>query len=389
MKTLKKKRIMVVTGSRAEFGLLVPLLGQLKQQKQISFSLLVTGAHLSPQFGLTYKEIVKSHFKIAYKIPMLSGNNTDHTIVLSMAEELRGIAKVFKKLRPDLLLLLGDRYELLPPAIAAMIYRIPIAHLFGGEITGGAYDDAIRHALTKLSHLHFVANEKYRQRVIQMGEAPDRVFVCGALGLENIGKMKLLDVPQIERMTNIRFRQLNILVTYHPTTLKKNSCRLEFQEVLKALDRHSKTTIIFTMPNADSESYIIRRMIDKYVRKHRSHCYVFENLGTLLYLSVLSKVNFVLGNSSSGIVEAPALQTPTINIGDRQKGRMQGDSIINCLPDATAISHAIRKVQSSSYLKQLTYTNPYGDGNTSKRIIAVLKRTDFKKLIQKRFYDFH
>jgi GDP/UDP-N,N'-diacetylbacillosamine 2-epimerase (hydrolysing) len=382
------QKICVVTGSRAEYGLLKPLLIQISRQKEWQLQLLVTGMHLSPEFGLTYKEIERDGFPITKKIETLLSSDNPEGVVKSMGLGAIGFADALKELQPDLIVILGDRFEILSIAEAALIFRIPIAHLHGGEITEGAYDESIRHAITKMSHLHFASTEIYRQRIIQMGEDPDRVFNVGAIGLDNIKFLKLLSKSEVQKKLNIKFKKYNYLITFHPTTLNETTASQDFKELISALQKQEDSLFIFTKSNADNGGRIINKLIDDYVFLHPQTSISFSSMGQQLYLSVMQYVNAVVGNSSSGIIEAASLKVATINIGDRQKGRIQPHNIINCSIEQNDIKKAFEKVKLSSFKKNLQeLENPYGSGNTASSIITILKGIDLKKLIPKKFYD--
>lgn len=381
-------KICIATGTRAEYGLLKPLIEKISADPLFTLQLLVTGAHLSPEFGLTYKQMETDGLTIDEKVEMLLSSDTPEGITKSMGLGMIGYADALKHLQPDLLVILGDRYEMLALASTALIFRIPIAHIHGGEVTEGAYDDAIRHSITKMSALHFTSTETYRQRVIQLGEQPDRVFNVGAIGLDNFKLLKLLSKEEIEKELNIHFQKFNYLVTFHPETLSNQSVEEQFNELLEAIDKQKDSFFIFTKANADTDGRIINRMIDKYVSLNSNKSAVFTSLGTLRYLSVMRIIVAVVGNSSSGIGEAPFAKIATINIGNRQKGRIQANSIINCKADQKEITNAFNIIKSDEFRKKVKATiNPYGKGNTSKQIISVLKKFELDSLRTKSFYD--
>jgi len=381
-------KICVATGTRAEYGLLKPLIEKINTDAAFTLQLLVTGAHLSPEFGLTYKQIEADGFTIDSKVEMLMSSDTPEGITKSMGLGMIGYADALKQLHPDLLIILGDRYEMLALASAALIFRVPIAHIHGGEVTEGAYDDAIRHSITKMSALHFTSTEVYRKRVIKLGEQPDRVFNVGAIGLDNFKSLRLISKDELEHNLQIRFKKYNYLVGFHPETLSDNSVADEFNELLKAIDTQEESFFIFTKANADTNGRIINQMIQEYVNSHSNYSTLFTSLGSLRYLSLMKYVTAVVGNSSSGILEAPSAPTATINIGDRQKGRIQADNIINCEINEKEIKKAFNKVKSDEFQRVVLNTiNPYGDGNASAQIVKVLKQTDFSTLRTKSFYD--
>ncbi len=376
-------KICVATGTRAEYGLLKPLIDKISSEPTFTLQLLVTGAHLSPEFGLTYKLIEADGYPIDEKVEMLMSSDTEEGITKSMGIGMIGYADALKRLNPDLLIILGDRYEMLAMASAALIFRIPIVHIHGGEITEGAYDDAIRHAITKMSALHFTSTEAYRQRVIQLGEQPDRVFNVGAIGLDNFRSLKLLSREELEQDLHIRFKTYNYLVGFHPETLSGVSIEEQFQELLLAIDAQEESLFVFTKANADTNGRII-----KYVNKHPDKAVLFSSLGSLRYLSLMKQVTAVIGNSSSGILEAPSAPTATINIGNRQKGRIQAESIVNCPAKKENILTAFIQIKEPSFRQKMEkIVNPYGEGMASDKIIDILKKTEPLNLRIKRFHD--
>ena len=380
------KTICVVTGTRAEFGFFTPLLHEIHNDPKLELKLIVTGMHLSPEFGLTYKEIEKI-FKIDKKIEILLSSDTAIGVSKSMGLAQISFCEAYEELKPDLVLIAGDRFEIFAAAAAAMITNYPIAHLSGGELTEGAIDESIRHAITKMSHLHFTATEEYRRRVIQLGEHPERVFNVGEAGLDNIKQLPLLDREAFETSIGFQLGEKNILVTFQPVTLECGSAKRQFQNILDAFDELKGIRIIFTKANADTDGRIINKMIDNYV-KHKENCIAFISMGQLRYLSALQFVDVVVGNSSSGIVEAPSFKTATINIGNRQKGRTQADSTVNVPPVKDAILKAFDRILSPTFQKSLqSVQNPYEQKNTSVRIKEILKEVDLKNILKKQFYD--
>lgn len=381
------KKICVVTGTRAEYGLLYWLMKEIHADSEFELQLVVTGMHMSPEFGLTYKEIEKE-FTITKKIEMLLSSDTSVGISKSMGLAQISFAECFEELKPDILVVLGDRYEIFSAVSAAMIARIPIAHLHGGETTEGAFDESIRHSITKMAHLHFTAAEEYRQRVIQLGECPGRVFNVGGMGIENIKRLKLLSKDEFEKSVNFNLNEKNLIVTFHPVTLEKSTAKEQFQELLDAIDTLENTNIIFTKANSDTDGRIINIMVDEYVSKNSHKAVGFTSLGQLRYLSALQFVDAVVGNSSSGLIEAPSFNIGTINIGDRQKGRIKAQSVIDCDPNKASISKAFDKLCSKEFQHTLTdVKNPYGDGIASEKIIYVIKHTDLSNILKKSFYD--
>lgn len=381
-------KICVITATRAEYGLLNPLMKQLQINQKFKLQVLVTGAHLSPEFGLTFKEIKAGGFKIDKKVEMLLSADTDTAISKSMGLGIIGFSEAFTELQPDAIIVLGDRYEMLAIASVASIFKIPIIHLCGGEITEGAYDDAFRHAITKLSQLHFTSTEQYKNRVIQMGEEPNRVFNVGAIGIDNIFNKKLLSKVDLENNLGIKFRKYNYQVTFHPETLGEKSAENQFRILLSAIKKQSDDCFfIFTKANADTDGRIINQMIDEFVMDNPDKAKAYISLGSLKFLSLVKICNAIIGNSSSGIVEAPSLLTPTINIGERQKGRIQANSIINTNIDLDDINKAIQKTQKENFENLKDFSNPYGNGNTTLKIIEILENFNFNDLKIKRFYN--
>jgi len=384
---MTKRKICVVTGTRAEYGLLYWLMKEIEADERLELQLIVTGMHLSPEFGLTYKAIEKE-FTIDKKIEMLLSSDTSVGISKSMGLAQISFAEAYDELNPDILVVLGDRYEIFSAVSAAMISRIPVAHLSGGELTEGAIDDAMRHAITKMSHLHFVATEIYRKRVIQLGEDKNRVFNFGEAGLDNIYKLKLLSQKEFEKSIEWKLNDKNLLFTYHPTTLDSiEKIENDIVNILEYLRTLKNTNIIFTKANSDSGGRVINTILEKYSQEY-DNMKLFSSLGQLRYLSALQYVDAVIGNTSSGLVEAPSFHIGTINIGDRQKGRIKADSVIDCDVDVQSITKAIEKLYSIEFQKDLqTIENPYGNGGASKKTKDVLKSIDLTNLIVKHFQD--
>jgi GDP/UDP-N,N'-diacetylbacillosamine 2-epimerase (hydrolysing) len=379
-------KICVVTGTRAEYGLLYWLMKELEKNDFFELQIIATGMHLSPEFGLTYKEIEKD-FKIDKKIEMLLSSDTAIGISKSMGLAQISFTEAYEDLKPDIILVLGDRYEIFSAVSAAMIARIPIAHLHGGEATEGLIDEAIRHSITKMSHIHFTATEEYKNRVIQLGEQPNRVFNVGGIGIENIKRLKLLTKEEFEKSINFKLNIRNILVTFHPVTLETSTAKKQFQELLNAIDELKDTNIIFTKANSDTDGRIINQMIDEYVIENKN-CVAFSSLGQLRYLSALQYVDAMVGNSSSGISEAPSFKIATINIGDRQKGRIKATSVIDCKPNKKEIKDSIAKIYSDEFKSIIKDSiNPYGEGGATEKIEKILKNTDLKNIQKKEFYD--
>lgn len=381
------RKVCVITATRAEYGLLKPLMQLIKESDQLQLQIIATGAHLSPEFGLTYKNIENDGFIIDEKVEILLSSDTPASIAKTMGMAMMGMADILPRLNPDLIVILGDRYEMLSIASAATIFKIPIVHLHGGEITEGAYDDAIRHSITKMSHLHFTSTEEYKSRVIQMGENPASVFNVGAIGLDNIRDLKLLSKEELEADLDIKFRKYNYQITFHPETLNNLSSAEQFQNLLNVVEKQEDSFFIFTKANADTDGRIINQMIDDFVKKHPNTAKAFSSLGTLRFLSVVKLCDAIVGNSSSGILEAPSLFTPTINIGDRQKGRTQASSIINVDNSEEGISSGFELVKKIIAEDQLSdMKNPYDNGGAAQEILN--KILDYK-IIQtnKSFYN--
>lgn len=379
-----RRKICIFTGTRADYGLLKPLMVEIHKNTGLELQIVASGMHLSPEFGFTYKEIENDGFKINEKVEILLSSDTDTGVVKSTALGMIGYVESLNRLQPDLVVILGDRFEALAFAYASFVLKIPIAHISGGEITEGVIDDSIRHAITKFSHLHFVATDEYRKRVIQMGEEPDRVFNVGEIGLAGL-KDDLLTKDELESSLNFRFGKKNILVTYHPVTLNKNND--DFKEILNALDELKNINIIFTKSNADSGGREINMMIDEFVRTHNNSI-SFISLGRRQYLSTIKYVDIVLGNSSSGIVEVPSFRKATINIGDRQRGRIKAKSIIDCETKKEDILRAIKQAYSTEFQEVLkTIKNPYEKENGLEEMLDIIKNVDLSKSIRKKFFN--
>ncbi len=384
------RKICVITGTRAEYGLLSRLMRMIQDDKDTRLQIVVTNMHLSPKFGNTYKEIENDGFNIDYKVPIIDENSVDNaeTTVKSMAKALSGFADAYHELKPDMIVLLGDRYELMAAAEAALIMRIPIAHIHGGEVTQGAYDDAIRHSITKMSHLHFTSTEEYKNRVIQLGEQPDRVFNVGSLGVENVKKLPLMEKEEIEAEIGFAINKNTILVTYHPVTLGCRTVRDDIEDFISALEERKDLRIIFTMPNSDTGGQFIVKAIDDFVSRNAARTKAYKSLGVVRYLSVMRQVAAVVGNSSSGLLEAPSFGIPTLNIGDRQRGRVAANSVYDCAPDKNSIIKGLDYILSDKFRK-LAYTvrNPYEKENTAEEIFKVISNYPLECLGQKFFYD--
>ncbi len=385
---MKNRKICIITGSRAEYGLLKPLIHILNIDSEIDLKIVATGMHLDKKFGLTFKDIENDGFHIYRKCDILPKTNSQSFVHESIGKGIIKFSDIFLEMKPDIVVVLGDRFEIFAASIAAYFLKIPIAHIHGGETTEGAFDEGIRHSITKMSHFHFVAAEEYKNRVIQLGEDPARVFMSGALFVDTIKNTKLLSRNEIEKTMNINFKEKNILLTYHPVTLANNSSQNSFKALLSVLNERADINIIFTGPNADPGSDIILKMIKDFIKKNKNRSVFFTSMGHLKYLSCLQFVDAMVGNSSSGITEAPALSIPTINIGDRQKGRIQTPSIINCEPTLSSINSAFELLYSTKFQSNLVdIFNPYGGGEAGKKIANKLKDIKLPKNIKKTFFD--
>jgi GDP/UDP-N,N'-diacetylbacillosamine 2-epimerase (hydrolysing) len=382
------RKICVITGTRAEYGLLYWSMKALQVDQNIDLKICVTGMHLSPEFGLTYKKILEDGFIINDKVETLLSSDTTIGISKSIGLGIISFSEVFERIKPDLILVLGDRYEIFAACTAAMISRIPIAHCHGGEATEGLIDEAIRHSITKMSQIHFVSTEEYKNRVIQLGENPTNVYNVGALGIENINKFNLLTRTEFEESIGFRLNKINFLVTFHPVTLDDFSAEVQFKQLLMALDQFEDTTIIFTKPNSDTDGRIIIQLIDEYIKNNNKKAVAFFSLGQLRYLSAIQFMDVVIGNSSSGLIEVPSFKKATINIGDRQQGRVKAASIIDCETNKEDIEKAINKSLSTKFQDELKFcNNPYGDKNSSIEIVEVLKSIELNGIVKKQFYN--
>ena len=382
------RKICVVTGSRAEYGLLSGLMRAIQEDKDLQLQVIATNMHLSPEFGLTYREIEKDGFQIDKKVQMLLSSDTPNATTKSVGLATIGFADAYEDLQPDLIVVLGDRFEILAAVSAALFFKIPVAHLHGGEITEGAYDDSIRHAITKMSHLHFTSTEAYRQRVIQLGEQPDRVFYVGAIGVENIKRVPLMSQAELEDSIRFKLGEKSLLVTYHPVTLENHTAADQCQNLLEALDEFPEYKVIFTLPNSDTDGRVIIRLINEYVSLHPERCMAIPSLGLQRYLSALKCVSAVVGNSSSGIIEVPSFGIPTLDIGNRQKGRIAAESVVHCGNDSRSIIEGMQQVLSDVFRKQVKHVlNPYEKRDTTKNIYKIISTYPLENLRQKKFYD--
>ena len=382
------RKICIVTGSRAEWGLLSGLARKITDDPELELQIIATNMHLSPEFGLTYREIERQGFRINRKVEMLLSSDSANATGKSVGLATIGFADAYEELAPDMLLVLGDRYEILAAVTAALFYKIPVAHLHGGEVTEGAYDDAIRHAITKMSHLHFTSTEEYRRRVIQLGEQPERVFHVGAIGIDNIRHIALLDKKVLEEQLDFPFDRKTVLVTYHPETLDAIPVEEQFRNLLEALDDRQDIRILFTLPKSDTGGRIIVRMIEEFVARNKQRARAYTSLGQLRYLSALRFVAAVVGNSSSGILEVPSFGKPTLDIGNRQKGRLAANSVVHCGVSGAEISEGLNRVLSDAFAKQTACVqNPYEKEDSALEILKILKNYPLDGIVQKTFYD--
>lgn len=381
------RKICFVTGTRAEYGLMCRLMRLVADDAGLQLQVVATNMHLLPEYGETYREIEKDGFVIDAKVPMRKPSDDASGVVASMAEEMAGMSQAFASLRPDMIVLLGDRYEILVAAEVALIHRIPVAHIHGGEVTEGAFDDAIRHAVTKMSALHFTSCEAYRRRVVQMGEQPERVFNVGSPGVENVKQVPLMSKSEIEQSIGFSLDGETIVATYHPVTLGGDPAH-DIHEFLAALSAFDGLRVVFTMPNSDTGRDVIAQAITAYVDSHQSTARAFASLGLRRYLSVVRYAKAAVGNSSSGIIEVPSFGIPTLNIGDRQKGRIASESVVNCGTSKDEIIAGLRHCLSPQMqLTAQTAVNPYDKAGTAAAILDTLKRANLDALRTKHFYD--
>lgn len=382
-----KRKICVVTGTRAEFGLLRWLMQDIARCDGLELRVVATGMHLSPEFGLTYREIEQAGFGIDSRVELLMSSDTPTGVSKAMGLGLIGFGDVYARMQPDLIVVLGDRFEVFAAAAAALVAGIPIAHLHGGELTEGAFDDAMRHSITKMSHLHFVAAEEYRRRVIQLGEDPRRVFAVGGLGVDAIKRIELLGREELEKSMDFKFQSRNLLVTFHPVTLEQQGSAQQMIDLLAVLDELENTGLIFTMPNSDTGGRELMALVEAFVARHPL-ARAYPSLGQLRYLSCLRHVDGVVGNSSSGLAEAPSMGTGTINIGDRQRGRLMAASVIQCEPSVSGIRSALARLYDPEFRALLrSVRNPYGTGGAAKQIVEVLENHPLDGLLKKTFFD--
>jgi UDP-N-acetylglucosamine 2-epimerase (non-hydrolysing)/GDP/UDP-N,N'-diacetylbacillosamine 2-epimerase (hydrolysing) len=383
------RKIAVITGTRAEYGLLYWIIKDIYEDPDLELQLIVTCMHLSPEFGLTVREIERDGFPIADKVEMLLSSDTDEAIATSMGLGMIGFAKTYKKLDPDIVVVLGDRFEILAAVAATVPFRIPVAHIHGGEATEGAMDELFRHAITKMSHIHFVATRKYEDRIVHMGEQPKNVFCFGAPGLDNVYKLKLLNRQQLEQQLDLPDGKPLGVMTYHPVTIGNEPVKEQIEELLSALDEIPEIFWIFTSPNADAQSRGIIEIIVKYARRNSTRCKFFASIGQLRYLSLLKNAVVMVGNSSSGIIEAPSFELPVVNVSDRQKGRVRAANVLDVpVCKKNEVIKAIKKAVSADFKKTLRgLKNPYGDNRSSERIVEVFKKVSLSEILKKQFYE--
>lgn len=384
------RKICVITGTRAEFGLLSGLMRLIQQSEDTNLQVVATNMHLSERYGNTYREIEEAGFAIDYKVPMLDGSGADDSTatIKAMSRALAGFADAYDVLQPDLIVVLGDRFEILCAVEAALIKQIPVAHLHGGELTYGAYDDAIRHSITKMSHLHFTSTEEYRSRVIQLGEQPERVFNVGALGVENIKRVPLMSKEEVEKDLKFEIGDRTLLITYHPATLSDSNPLEYIKALFDALDEHPELRVIFTMPNSDTGGQEIAEAIENYAAQHADRVRAYKSLGMRRYLSVMKYCAAVVGNSSSGILETPSFHIPTLNIGSRQDGRLAAKSVYNCGTSKEAISEGLSHILSQEFRAQAAKAmNPYEKEGTAQAIFDAISCYPLEGIIKKEFYN--
>ena len=384
-----KRKICFITGTRAEYGLLRQLILSTSKDKSLISQIIVTGSHLSRDHGLTYKEIEADGLVITNKVNLKIKGDSSQEIINSMSEGLKGFSKALSILKPDLIIILGDRYEIFAAASTAMILNIPIAHIHGGETTEGAYDEAMRHSITKMSHLHFVAAPEYQKRVHQLGENSKNIFLVGGLGVDAMHSLSLLNKGDLEKSLNYKFGKKNLLITLHPETLEKNqTSKDQIIELLSALKEVKDTKFIFTLPNADTNNRKITKMIEKFHAEHPSVSKIFPSLGQLRFLSTLKFIDGIVGNSSSGLTEAPSFKIGTINLGDRQTGRLKAKSVIDSNFEKKKILKSIKTIYTKSFQRNLSsVVNPYGKPGASKKILKTIKEISLENILKKKFHD--
>lgn len=381
------RRISLVSVARSDYGIYLPILRQIQRESSLELNLIAGGMHLSPEFGLTAKVIEADGFQIGQTIEMLLSSDTPEGTSKSIGLGLIGFAQAYTAYRPDILVVLGDRFEMYAAALAALPFKIPVAHIHGGELTQGAIDDALRHSMTKLSHIHFPSTQDYAQRIIQLGEEPWRVVVSGAPGLDNLHHVSLLNARQLAELHGLHTDPAPILVTFHPVTLEYEQTGWQCQQLLAALES-LQAPIIFTLPNADAGGREIIRQIEAFVQAH-PNAQVVANLGTQVYFSLMAIVSLMIGNSSSGIIEAASFNLPVVNIGSRQAGRTRASNVIDVDYTSAEICHGIRQALTPEFRRGLQgLVNPFGDGHAAERIVETLKTIPLdERLLIKKFYD--
>ncbi|MGD9838226.1 MAG: UDP-N-acetylglucosamine 2-epimerase [Afipia sp.] len=382
------RRICIFTGARSDFGLLQPLIRAVMQDELLELQLVVTGSHLAADFGLSVQEIEKAGIPIARKVDILGTSDSPADVARSAGRGVVGFADALEELNPNIVAVLGDRYEALAAAFSSVILGIPVAHLHGGEVTEGSSDDSFRHAITKLASLHFVAAEPYRARVVQMGENPERVFLVGGLGVDAMARLPLLSRDEVEQRINFHIDSRTVLATIHPATAGAADSGFECDEMLAALEEERDLRIVFTLANADAGGREVNEKIRAFVDRHPDRSICFPSLGSQLYFSCLQFVKGLIGNSSSGLLEAPSFHIGTINIGDRQKGRLRSASVIDCAVDRQLIRDALSRLFSADFQKSVSSAvNPYGRGGATPEVLKILKSVDLSKLRAKSFHD--
>ena len=383
-----KRKVCIITGTRAEYGVAKPLFEAINRDKNLELQIIATGMHLVDEFGFTFKEIENDGFKIDQKVDIDLSSDSDLGVCHSISLAIDGLAKAYLKLKPEILILVGDRYEMFAGASAALILRIPVAHISGGETTEGSFDESLRHSITKMSHLHFCATDQYRKRVIQLGEVPKRVFNVGAIGLDSIAKLKFLSKSALEKRLRIKFNRRNLIILFHPVTLEHHTAETQVETLIKALDELKNTNLIFIKSNSDTGARAVSQRIERYAAANRHKTAFFVSIKHLDFLSLMRLSDAIVGNSSSGIIEAPSFKIGTVNIGDRQKGRIRVASIIDCEPTQSSIRQAIGKLYSPAFSKGLKkIISPYGDGHASDKIVRIIKKAKLKNIIKKSFFD--
>lgn len=384
------RKICIATGTRADWGLLSPIAKALQQREDVKLQIVATNMHLSPKFGNTYKEILADGFKINCHVPMMDNPDSPADTVRSMSMAMHGFADAFEELKPDLLIILGDRYEMLAVVSAALIFRIPVAHIAGGAITEGAFDDSIRHSITKMSHIHLTETDEYRNRVIQLGEDPEYVFNVGSIGIHNILNMPLLSAEEVSKQIGMNVDRNTLIVTFHPATLDSENPIEQCQNMLRAINTHSECNTIFTYPNNDSHGREIINLIEEYVGRNRGNAVVFPSLGALRYLSVLKYAGAAVGNSSSGIIEVPSMGIPTLDIGVRQRGRMAAASVRHCGVSLEDIKAGLDEILTPEFREMAkNCQNPYQQPDILERIVKIVCETPLDNITVKHFHDIH